>query len=148
MSTFLTRQQFVPTFNNWFDDVLSRDLFDLTDRNFSAFGTTFPSANVQESEKDFAIDLAVPGMKKEDFKIELNNNILSVSSEIKEEKEEKDTDFRRREFRYEAFSRSFQLPEAMDEKKVDAAYKDGILHISVGKRKIEAPKAVKAIAVK
>jgi HSP20 family protein len=148
MSNFLTRSRILPTFNNWFDDAFSRDFFDLNDRNFMALGNTFPSANVQESPKDIAIELAVPGMKKEDFKIEFNENVLSISSEKREEIEDKEKDYRRREFRYESFFRSFQLPESADEKKIDANYKDGILHVSVGKKKIEAPKAVKAIAVK
>lgn len=140
----------IPSMNNFFDEVLSKDLFDWSDKNFSTFGSTLPSANVKESSKDIKIDLAAPGLKKDDFKIEYKNHVLSVSSEKKEEKEEKDKDgnFARREFSYQSFCRTFHLPESVDEGKIDASYKDGILHIAVAKKLIDSPKTVKTIAVK
>lgn len=150
MNTLMKKNGLIPTMNSFFDEVISKDLFDWSDKNFSAFGSTLPSANVKESPKDIKIDLAVPGLKKDDFKIEYKNHILSVSSEKKEEKEEKDREgnFARKEFSYQSFCRTFRLPETVDEGKIDATYKEGILHIAVAKKTIDSPKTVKTISVK
>lgn len=72
-----------------FDDFFSKDLFDWGSSNFSITGTTIPAVNVKETADAFEVEMAAPGMKKEDFKVELNNNILSISSEQKQEQEEK-----------------------------------------------------------
>ncbi len=145
-----TRSSLLPALTNFFDDSLANDFFDWTDRNFTAYGSTLPSANVIENPSNIAIELAVPGLKKTDFKIEVNDHQLSISSERKEEKAEKNEEgnFRRKEFRYEAFNRTFYLPETVDEGKIDATYKDGILHVAVAKKKISSPKSVKTIEIK
>jgi HSP20 family protein len=157
MSSLLTRSRLLPSTTslfpspvNIFDDVLNTDLLDWADRSLLSLGTTLPSANVIETEKDVEIDLAVPGLKKDDFKIELNNNVLSVSTEKTDEKVEqsKEGNFKRQEFNYLSFFRSFQMPDAVDDKKIDASYKDGILRIVMAKKKIDAPKMVKTIEVK
>jgi HSP20 family protein len=157
MSSLLSRSRLFPASSslfpspvNIFDDVLNTDLLDWADRSLLSLGTTLPSANVIETEKDVEIDLAAPGLKKDDFKIELNNNILSVSTEKKEEKVEqnKEGNYKRQEFSYLSFFRSFQMPDTVDEKKIDASYKDGILKIVMAKKKIDAPKMVKTIEVK
>jgi HSP20 family protein len=151
MSSLLTtRSSLLPALSNFFDDSFSNELFDWTDRNFSAFGSTLPSANVIENPTNIAIELAAPGLKKTDFKIEVNDHQLSISSEKKEEKAEKNLEgsFRRKEFRFESFNRTFYLPETVDEGKIDATYKDGILHVEVAKKKISSPKSVKTIEIK
>lgn len=150
MYSLSKKNSLIPTMNTFFEDVIPRDLFDWSDKNFSAFGSTLPSANVEETDKLIHIELAAPGLKKDDFKIEYNNHLLSISSEQKEEKEEKDKkgNFARKEFSYKSFCRSFRLPETIDATKIDATYKDGILHVDVAKKLIDAPKSVKTISVK
>ena len=92
-----------------------------------------PAVNIQEDEKQFSLEFAVPGMKKDDFKINFENQILTISSEIKEENEETKSNYTRREFAYNAFSRSFTLPKSIVADKIKADYKDGILNISIPK---------------
>lgn len=150
MANLIRRNSMFPAFNNLFDDFFSKDLFDWNDKNFTAMGTTLPSVNVKETENEFEIALAAPGMKKEDFKIELDKHLLTISCEQKEEKEEKDEKGRytRREFNYQSFSRSFTLPaEVVESDKIGASYKDGILHINVPKKEAAKPQPAKSIAV-
>ena len=94
-----------------------------------------PAVNIQENEKQFLLELAVPGMKKDDFKIDLENQVLTISSEIKEKTEETENNYTRREFVYNSFSRSFTLPKSIVAEKIKADYKDGILKISLPKNK-------------
>ncbi|MBI3134538.1 MAG: Hsp20/alpha crystallin family protein [Bacteroidetes bacterium] len=147
MSNLIKRSPFFPS--TLLDDFFSKDFFDWSDKNFSAIGDTLPSVNLKETEKGFDIEMAVPGLKKDDFKIELKNGILTISSEKKEEKSEKDKkgNYTRREFNYQSFMRSFTVPETVAEDKADATYKDGILHVTLAKKAVEAPKAAKQIAV-
>lgn len=149
MSNIVRKNQ-VPVWGTFFDDVLVKDLFNWNDKNFAEFGNTLPSVNVKETDSNYEIDLAAPGMKKDSFKISLDKNILTVSSENKSENEEKSEDgkYTRREFNYQSFSRSFTLPkDTVDSENIEANYVDGILKISVPKKvKEEAP--VKTIEVK
>lgn len=93
-----------------------------------------PSANIKERAGDFKIDLAVPGMDKKDFRVEVENGLLAVSGERKEEVKEENEKLSRREFHYGSFKRSFSLPEAADADNISAQYKDGILSITIAKR--------------
>ena len=150
MSQLIKKTPLFPSFPTFFDDFFTKDFFDWNDKNFAKVGTTLPSVNLKETDKDFRIDLAVPGMKKDDFKVEMQNGILTISSEKKEEKEEKDNEgnYLRREFSYEAFSRSFSMPENAKEDSIVAAYKDGILNIKIGKKEPKAVVTPKVIEVK
>ena len=134
--------------NNFFDDFITKDLYDWTDRNFAAVGSNLPSVNLKESDKKIEIELAAPGMKREDFKVEIENDVLMISSEKEEEKEEKKENYVRKEFNYQAFSRSFNLPETIDENKIEANYKDGILHVVVAKKEGAKKRPVKTIPIK
>lgn len=84
----LVNSSFLPTLNPFFDDIISRDIMDWTDKNFSTIGSSLPSVNLKETDKKIEVELAAPGLKKEDFKVEIENNMLSISSEKEEEKEE------------------------------------------------------------
>ena len=154
METLVKRDGLFPSVskvaNTLFDDFFSRDIFDWTDRNYSALGSSLPSVNLKETDTKLEIELAAPGMKKEDFKVEIDNNILAISSEKREEKEEKNKneDYVRKEFNYQSFYRSFSLPDYVDENKVDANYKDGILHVTVSKKEGAKKKALKNIPIK
>ena len=125
-------------------------MFNWNDKNFAEFGNTLPSVNVKENNQNFDIELAVPGMKKDDFKINLDRNILNISSEAKTENEQKDENgkYTRREFNYSSFSRSFTLPSQMvDAEKIEANYTDGILKIMIPK-KVKEEATVKTIEIK
>jgi HSP20 family protein len=150
MEALVKRNGFTPLVNTLFDDFFSKDVFDWTDKNFTALGSNLPSVNLKETDNKLIVDLAAPGMKKEDFKIEIDNNVLMISSEKEEEKEEsrKKDNYYRREFNYQSFCRSFVLPEYIDENKVEASYKDGILHIDIAKKEGGKKKNHKTISVK
>jgi len=107
-----------------------------------------PAVNVKETEKNFEIEVAAPGLTKKDFKITVENGVLTISSEKKEEKEQKEKDYTRMEFSYSSFSRSFSLPENVNEDDVKANYEDGLLKLNVAKKLITQPKAKKAIEVR
>src|SRR3712207_1509114 len=100
----------VNSFPSILDDFFNRDLFVWNNSNFSTTGTTLPAVNVKETQDNFVVEMAAPGMNKEDFKVELNNNVLTISSEHKQENEEKENNrYTRKEFSYQSFQRSFQL---------------------------------------
>jgi HSP20 family protein len=118
-----------------FDRFFDNDLFDWTNRNFSTTNTTLPSVNVKESEKNFEVEVAAPGFNKSDFKIELNRDLLTVSSEKKVEKETSEGQrFTCREFSYQSFSRTFTLPNIADGERIEAKYDNGILTVTIPKK--------------
>tara|TARA_R110002167_G_scaffold11308_6_gene50135 strand:- start:558 stop:983 length:426 start_codon:yes stop_codon:yes gene_type:complete len=104
-----------------------------------------PAVNIKENEKDFALELAVPGRKKEDFKIEVDNDLLTVSSELSAEDVEKNETYTRREFTYNAFKRSFTLPKSIATDHIEAKYEDGILRFTLPKKEEALPKPKRAI---
>jgi HSP20 family protein len=154
METLVKRDGLFPSvvsksMNTLFDDFFSRDIFDWTDKNYSALGTNLPSVNLKETDTKLVIELAAPGLKKEDFKVEIDNNLLIISCEKGEEKEDtKKENYYRREFNYQSFYRSFNLPEYIDENKIEATYKEGILHVTIAKKEGARKKAMKAITIK
>lgn len=131
--------------NPWFTDVFDSLINDsrLNDR----FTNKVPAVNIAESENEFHIELAVPGLKKEDFKISLDKNVLSVSAEKKVENVDETKKYSKREYSYNSFVRTFTLPETADQAKIDAQYNDGVLTLSVAKKE-EAKAQSREIAVK
>lgn len=105
-----------------------------------------PSVNVVENDNDYQISVAAPGLDKEDFKVDLKNNVLTISSEKKCEKEDKKKNYLKREFCYNGFSRSFSLPENIDTGKISAEHKNGILSVVLPK-KAEAQPVTKQIDI-
>ena len=135
----------MPTF---FDDFFKpwTDLFDNGDWKLRPLN--LPAVNIIEEPNSYQLSLAAPGMKKEDFKIDVDGNMLTISSEKEEKKEDKNKKFTRKEYSYSSFCRSFSLPEEIKQDKIEAKYEDGVLKISLP-RKEEAKKAeAKKIAVK
>ena len=125
------------------------DFFD-NDRFFDADWMkkqSVPAVNVKESEKGFDIELAASGLSKNDFNITVDNRVLTISSEKQEEKEEKSKEYTRKEFSYSSFSRSFALPENVNEDGVKATYDNGLLKVSLLKKALQQEKGRKAIAV-
>lgn len=98
------------------------------------FGQTFPAVNIKETAKDFGLEFAAPGFKKEDFKVSVDNGILTVSAETQTEKNEENKKFTRKEFSYNSFTRSFSLPENVNADAIEAKYENGILNLSVPKK--------------
>ncbi|WP_035672785.1 Hsp20/alpha crystallin family protein [Flavobacterium sp. 83] len=150
METLVKRNSSLPTLNTFFDDFFTKDVFDWSDKNFATIGSNLPSVNLKETDNTLQVDLAAPGMKKEDFKVEIENNMLMISSEKEETKEEsrKKDNYLRKEFSYQSFFRSFNLPEYIDENKIEASYKDGILHVEIAKKDNGKKKMHKTIAIK
>jgi len=125
---------FTPRYPSSMERFLDEDLRDLFRSNFSSTETTVPAVNVKETDDEFRIEVAAPGMKKDDFKVNLEDNLLTVSSEHKEETKEEEEKYARREFSYQSFQRTFTVPENMvDGTQIDAKYHDGILQIKLPK---------------
>ncbi|MFA6944993.1 MAG: Hsp20/alpha crystallin family protein [Pedobacter sp.] len=126
-----TNKVFKPAYNDVFDSFFNADPF----LSKSTLNRT-PAVNIAENENEFHIELAAPGLKKEDFKINLEQDILSISAEKKDEKTETDEakTYNRREYSYSSFMRTFALPETADHAKISAEYRDGILYITVAKK--------------
>ncbi len=102
-------------------------------------GRSIPAVNIKENDKNFEVEVAAPGMNKKDFKVEVENNVLTISAETKEEKEEKKENYSRKEFSYESFERSFTLPQdIVDADKIKAKYDNGILKIEIPKKEEKA----------
>ncbi|RYU92231.1 Hsp20/alpha crystallin family protein [Mucilaginibacter terrigena] len=130
-----------PFFNDVFDSLLN-DSF-IGDKLVSRV----PAVNIAENDNEFHIELAVPGLKKEDFKINLDKNVLTISAEKKAEENVEPKKYSKREYSYSSFVRSFTLPDSVDHSKIEADYTDGILKLTVAKRE-EAKFQSREIAVK
>ena len=107
-----------------------------------------PAVNISEMKDEYQVSVAVPGMKKDDFKIDVEGNVLTISSEKEESTEDKDGQYTRREYNYSSFTRSFTLPDEVNKEKIEAKYEDGVLKINMP-RKDEAKKLLaKQVPVK
>ena len=131
-----------------FDRFFDGEMFDWSNRNFSNTNTTLPSVNIKENPDAFTVEVAAPGFDKNDFKLELNHNTLTVSSEKKVESETKENEvFTKREFSYQSFSRSFTLPMIADGERISANYENGILLVSIPKKEEANPKPSRMIEI-
>ncbi|MGJ8594116.1 MAG: Hsp20/alpha crystallin family protein [Aquaticitalea sp.] len=135
-----------PTVSNWLDDIFNRDLPSVFASNMNA-GFTPPKVNIKETADAFMVEMAVPGLKKSDFHIDLDNEILSISTAMKEESEHKEENYTRREFGYSSFKRAFTLPESVDDEKINANYEDGILSILLPKKEEAKQKPARSIEI-
>lgn len=137
------------TGNPLIDQFFDNNLFDWTAKNYSKTNTTLPSVNVKENDTEFNIEVAVPGFEKGDFKVEVHNDVLTISSERQESGETSNEKERyvKREFSYQAFTRSFTLPETADADKVTAGYDKGILTVSIPKKEEAKPKAPRTVEI-
>jgi HSP20 family protein len=109
--------------------------------------TSSPAVNIIENEDNFEVDVAAPGLKKDDFKIKIENDTLTMSSEKEDSREDKDEHFMRREFSYSKFCRSFTLPDTVDTEHIKASHQDGILHISIPKKEEAKIKPAREIVI-
>lgn len=140
--------KFSDQFPAFFDRFFVNDMLDWSNRNFSDTQTTLPSVNIKESSDAFEVEMAAPGLNKKDFKIELNNDLLTISSEKTVENETKEGEnFTKKEFSYQSFSRSFTLPNIVDAGKIKAKYDDGILKVMIPKKEEAKPKPIRQITI-
>ncbi len=118
-----------------FDDFFTSDWFGGT-VNTSKIGINTPAVNVRETDNSFELELAAPGLIKEDFNIELDHDVLTISSEMKSEKETKENDgkYSRKEFSYQSFKRSFTLPDTANGNEISASYENGVLLVAIPKK--------------
>ena len=135
-------------FPSLFDKIFNGDLMDWGMTNFSSPNSTLPAVNVRETKDDYNIELAAPGMRKQDFKIQFQNSVLTISCEKQDEKNETENNFTRREFSYQSFQRSFTVPhQNVESDRISASYADGILHVKLPKREELKPKPAKEIKI-
>ncbi len=126
-----------PTFNTMLDRFFNDDFGPFFGRDNI---NNVPSVNIKEDENGFHLELAAPGLNKEDFKVNVDNDVLTISAENKVENEDKKDNYTRREFSYTSFKRSFTLPATAEGEKIEANYKDGVLNITVPKKEDAKPK--------
>ena len=113
----------------------------------SSISSTTPAVNIIEKDIQFLIELAAPGNKKEDFEIEIEDGILSISSSNKKDNTSEKETFTRQEFSYNSFRRSFTIPESVDVSSIEATYNEGILLIKLLKLEEELPQPKKLITI-
>ncbi len=132
-----------------FDDFFNRDLFNWGNLNFSDTNTTIPAVNIKETSENYEVEVAAPGMTKKDFKVELDGNSLTISSESNHQKEEKDDErYFRKEFSYQSFQRTFTLQkDVVDIDKIQAKYDNGILHLLIPKKEEAKQKPPRLIQI-
>ncbi|WP_378178827.1 Hsp20/alpha crystallin family protein [Aquimarina sp. SS2-1] len=135
-----------PTWSSWIDEMFNRDLPSVFTSNFN-MGLTLPKVNIRETKDAYFVDMAVPGLKKSDFHIDLDNQILSISTELKESEEQQEENYTRREFGYSSFKRSFTLPETIKEDKIKAEYTNGVLSIHLPKKEEAIQKPPRSIKI-
>jgi HSP20 family protein len=139
----LIRKQ-TPFFPSLVDDFINNDW----NVKVPSLSTTMPAVNIKELDSQFEIELAVPGKRKDDFEIEVENGILSISSTEEEKQLNENGKFTRREFSYTSFRRSFTLPDSVDPTKIDASYKEGVLQVLLPKHKEAQPQPKKLIKIR
>ncbi|MCM4168761.1 Spore protein SP21 [Arenibacter antarcticus] len=130
-------------FPSLMNEILRPDWFGGMD----TFKHNVPAVNVKESDSDFELEMAIPGRKKEDFKVEIDKEVLTISSEIQKDENKSEDNYTRREFSFSSFKRVFTLPETVDIDKIDASYTDGILKFVLPKKEEALPKPKRAITV-
>ncbi len=146
--TLMKRPNFSFLMNEkWMNDFFDNGRFFDSDLTRMMAVPGLPAVNIVENEKEFVIEMAVPGMRKEDFNIGVENKVLTISVQREMEKYEEKKNFTRKEYSYEEFSRSFTLPENASEEKIKAHYEDGILKLHLAKKELTAMPAKKAIHV-
>ena len=132
----------------FFDDVFGRELFNWESNNFSTTSTTLPSVNIKETSENYEVEVAAPGLEKNDFRVTLDGNLLTISSEKQNQRTTEQENFTRREFSYQSFQRSFELPKnVVDEDKISARYENGLLHLSIPKKEEAKQKPPRMIEI-
>ncbi len=132
-----------------FDDFFNRDLLNWGNSNFSDTDSTIPAVNIKETTENYEVEVAAPGMTKKDFKVELDGNSLTISSERSNQNEEREDErYSRREFSYLSFQRTFNLQkDVVDIDKIQAKYENGLLHLLIPKKEEAKQKPPRLIQI-
>lgn len=142
------RSPVLPTFAKVVNDFMNEGFVKNFDESLSLWNGTQPAVNVKEDVDGYALALAVPGYTKEDIEVKIDDNILTITSEKKEEVSEKEGEkFTRREFKYAAFKRTFTLPDTVDATNIEGKYENGILNISIPKKEEAKPIPARTIKI-
>jgi HSP20 family protein len=137
-----------PALPGLFDDLLSRDLFNWGNNNYSSTSTTVPLVNIRETKDGFEVEMAAPGMEKKDFKITLEGNTLTISSQKENEESERENGYTRREFSYQSFTRNFILPhDVVKAEEIMAKYENGLLLLTIPKQEHAKQKGPRMIEI-
>ena len=137
-----------PTFAKVVNDIFNEDFVKNLDESLSVWNGSQPAVNVKEDVDGFSLALSAAGYGKEDIEIKIDDNILTISSEKKEDNTSKEGEkFTRREFKYAAFKRTFTLPDTVDATKISANYENGILNISIPKKEEAKPIPARTIEI-
>lgn len=140
----ITRKHDLPFFGDVMNSLLDDNVFEPIKKIATR---RIPSVNISENEKGFAIEVAAPGMKKEDFNVEVTHDTLTIWSEKQENHEEQKGKYAVREFNYTSFKRTFSLPKTVDRSQIEASYADGILHVSIAKKEEDSDSGTKKIEI-
>lgn len=135
-------------FPNLFDDFFNRELFNWGNNNYSSTSTTVPSVNIRENADAYEVEVAAPGMEKNDFEIKLDGNLLTISSSKEDNHETEEGNYTRREFSYQSFQRSFELPrDVVDQENIQAKYENGLLLLNIPKKETAKQKPPRLIEI-
>ena len=131
-----------------FDDFFNRDMFNWNNSNFSDTNTTIPAVNIKETADHYEVEVAAPGMTKKDFKVELDGNLLTISSESQQQERATEESYSRREFSYQSFQRTFNLQkDVVDIDKISARYENGLLQLLIPKKEEAKQKPARLIQI-
>lgn len=148
MNTLSKIQKPAPALSSIFNDLFADEFINWSDRPMQRSMARVPAVNISENDDQWQLELAAPGMKREDFKVELNQDVLRISSVQREEKEEKAEKYSVQEYSYSSFQRTFRLPEHLvDGDKVNAKYEDGVLRVSIPKKEEAKPQPPRMIEI-
>ena len=136
----------LPSLSSWMDDIFNRSFGNEFVSNFNT-GITLPAVNVLDNDDEYVVEMAVPGLKKSDFDVNIDNQLLTISAERNTEDEDTNENFTRREFGYSSFKRTFSLPETVETEKVNAKYEEGILRVTLPKREEAKKKPLRQIKI-
>lgn len=145
MLTVRRRPMGVPAFVNVFEDFFNHNF---PEKTFGEKGSFIPAVNVTEDEKEFKLEIAVPGFEKTDFDVQVEKEFFTVSGKKEPKTEVKEKNYTRKEFSYSNFKRTFTLPENVETANISAVYENGILHVALPKKEVKADVAVKKIDIK
>lgn len=141
----LTKPMLKPLFtNDWMNKFFKTDFPDTWGNKFI---DTVPSVNISEGTDNYKVEMAAPGLNKDNIKVNMDDRVLTISYESKDEKKTGDKNYTKREYNYTSFTRSFELPENADENKVDAKYEHGELLLTIPKKVLDTKKIARTITI-
>lgn len=135
-----------PTLSSWLDDVFNDSFGSELINNFNT-GISLPAVNVIDNDNEYIVEMAIPGMNKSDFDVNIDNQILTILAETKLEDEDVSENYTRREFGYSSFKRTFSLPKTVNSEKISASYVDGILKVELPKFDEAKKKPIRSIKI-